>query len=86
MEKVITQLEMSEEDIALAKRAAARLGYSQTAYTSSSDLVGLFCLQDTASQRKGCFVKTKEFGIMFMQDLEDITNSGRNNSTLPQPK
>lgn len=43
---LITPVEMSEQDIAFAERIAAKLGYSQTAYTSTSSLWGLFCLQD----------------------------------------
>lgn len=70
--KTITQLEMTDKDINLAKRAAARLDYTQTAYTSSSSLIGLFCLADTQKQEKGCFVKTKEFGLIFVQDLNDL--------------
>ena len=42
----ITQLEMSEQDIEFAERIAKRLGYSQTAYTSTSGLWGLFCLRE----------------------------------------
>jgi hypothetical protein len=70
----ITQLEMSEADIELAEQAAQRLGYTQTAYTSASALWGLFCLRDSATDRKpsGCFIKTAEFGLMFVSDLEDL--------------
>lgn len=68
----ITPLEMTEADIALAERAAKRIGFTQTAYTSTSGLWGLFCLPDRATQRKGCFIKTAQFGIMFVSDLEDL--------------
>jgi hypothetical protein len=70
----ITQLEMSDTDLALAQEAATRLGYTQTAYTTSSELWGLFCLRDADKDRKpsGCFVKTKEFGLLFVHDLEDL--------------
>jgi hypothetical protein len=68
----ITPVEMSESEIELAERAAKRLGYTQTAYTSSSGLWGLFCLTDHAEHREGCFIKTAEFGIMFVSDLEDL--------------
>ena len=63
---------MSEADIELAERAAKRLGYTQTAYTSTSGLWGLFCLPDRPTQRKGCFIKTAEFGLLFVADLEDL--------------
>lgn len=69
---VITQLEMSEQDIEFSERAAQRIGFTQTAYTSTSGLWGLFCLPDRAGQRKGCFIKTEEFGLLFVQDLEDL--------------
>ena len=68
----ITPLEMSEADIATAEKVAKRLGFTQTAYTSSSGLWGLFCLPDRPTQRGGCIIKTREFGLMFVQDLEDM--------------
>ena len=71
---VITQVEMTEADIELAEKAAARLGYTQTAYTSSSALWGLFCLRDSAKDRKPecCFIKTAEFGLLRVSDLGDL--------------
>lgn len=68
----ITQLEMSEDDIVFAERIAARLGYLQTAYTSTSGLWGLFCLPDHSRHRHGCIIKTAQFGFMFVADLEDL--------------
>lgn len=70
----ITQLEMTEADIELAEQAATRLGYSQTAYTSTSQLWGLYCLRDSARDRKpsGCFIKTAELGLLFVSDLDDL--------------
>lgn len=50
---------------------ARSLGYTQTAYTTTSALRGLFCLPDHARQRKGCIIKTRELGLLFVQDLED---------------
>jgi len=68
----LTQLEMSDEDIERAEQIARRLGYTQTAYTSTSALWGLFCLPDRPLQRKGCVVKTRELGLLFVQDEEDL--------------
>ncbi len=70
----INPVEMTEKEISLCEVAAARLGYSQTSYTSQSGLWGLFCLRDSAEDRKpsGCFIKTQEFGTMFVSDLEDL--------------
>jgi hypothetical protein len=68
----LTQLEFEEDDFAVAERIARRLGYTQTAYTSTSALWGLFCLADRASQREGCIIKTKELGLLFVQTLEDL--------------
>lgn len=68
----ITQLEMSDSDIEFAERIAAKLGYTQTAYTSTSGLWGLFCLPDNASHRHGCIIKTAQFGFLFVADLEDL--------------
>ena len=70
----LTPLEMTEAEIELAERAARRLGYTQTAYTSTSQLWGLYCLRDSAKDRKpeGCFIKIRELGILFVSDLEDL--------------
>lgn len=68
----ITQLEFEEKDFDVAESVAKRLGYTQTAYTSTSAMWGLFCLPDRATQKSGCIIKTKEFGFLFVQDLEDL--------------
>lgn len=73
----LTMLEMSEDQIRLAERAAKRLGYTQTAYTSTSALLGLFCLPENPEYSRGpvcagCFVQTLELGLLFVQDLEDL--------------
>ena len=68
----ITQVEFDERDFEVAGRIARRLGYTQTAYTSTSGLWGLFCLPDHAKHRAGCIIKTTQFGLMFVQDLEDL--------------
>lgn len=68
----LTQVEFSDKDFAKAERIARRLGYKQTAYTTTSALWGLFCLPDRATQRRGCIIKTRELGLMFVQDLEDL--------------
>lgn len=70
--KTITQLEFLGNDFALAEKMARKMGFTQTAYTSSSDLIGLFCLPDNARQISGCVIKTKEFGLMFVADREDL--------------
>lgn len=72
MEKIITQLEFHGDDYLQAETIANYLGYTQTAYTSSSDIIGLFCLPDSPRHHRGCVIKTKEFGFMFVQDMEDI--------------
>lgn len=68
----ITQLAFAEEDHDMAERMARKLGYTQTAYTSTSALWGLYCLPDRPGHRGGCIVMTKEFGLIFVQDKEDI--------------
>lgn len=68
----ITQLEFEEKDFDVSEKIARKLGYTQTAYTSTSALWGLFCLRDRASQKAGCIIKTKEFGFLFVQDKEDL--------------
>ena len=74
----ITPLEFTESDHDKAEALANVLGYGQTAYTSTSALWGLFCLAENPEHskgptRSGCIIKTKEFGLLFVQDVEDIT-------------
>jgi hypothetical protein len=68
----LTMVEFKDADFSKAERIAKRLGFTQTAYTSSSALWGLFCLPDRASQKRGCIVKTKELGLMYVQCLDDL--------------
>lgn len=68
----LTQVEMSEADIEFAEKIAAKLGFTQTAYTSTSQLWGLYCLPDHAQHRHGCIIKTRELGFLFVADLEDL--------------
>ena len=68
----ITQIEFTGDDHDIAEIIAKKLGFKQTAYTSTSGLWGLFCLPDNAAHRCGCIIKTEEFGFLFVQDLEDL--------------
>ena len=74
----LTQVEFTEGDHDTAARIANHLGYGQTAYTSTSALIGLFCLPENPARfprkphRGGCIIKTKELGFLFVQDTEDI--------------
>ena len=72
----LTQLEFQKADFPVAERMAKRLGYTQTAYTSSSALWGLFCLPDRLTRlphlRGGCIIKTRELGFLWVQDQEDL--------------
>lgn len=106
----IDQIEFGESDFPIAEQIAKRLGYQQTAYTSTSALWGLFCLRDNPEHSGGyhafdngapsnfdsncrrcggkcrdsvhnlrlnfltggCVIKTKQFGFMFVADLEDL--------------
>lgn len=77
--QALTQLEFAEEDFKQAKRMAQHLGYEQTAYTSTSALWGLFCLPENPryakpgqATRGGCIIKTRELGLLFVQDAEDL--------------
>lgn len=72
MRPVLTQLEFTPADHKAAATLAHRLGYRQTAYTSGSALIGLFCLADFPTQRTGCVIKTAELGLMFVSDLRDL--------------
>ena len=63
---------MSEDDIEFAEKIAKSLGFTQTAYTSTSQLWGLYCLPDHARHKHGCIIKTQELGFLFVADLEDL--------------
>ena len=78
-EHSLTQMEFKEQDFDTAELMAKRLGYIQTAYTSTSGLIGLFCLPENPATAKrgeatrgGCIIKTEEFGLMFVQTAEDM--------------
>jgi hypothetical protein len=76
----IDQVEFNESDFPIAEEIAKRLGYEQTAYTPTSALWGLFCLNENPATwrgnpqalKAGCIIKTKQFGFMFVQCLEDL--------------
>jgi hypothetical protein len=78
----LTQREQTRTDLAVAEMIAARLGYRQTVYTSTSAVIGLFCLKENPHPdgggppagpvTGGCVVKTDEMGWLFVQDLEDL--------------
>lgn len=82
----LTQLPFKfPDDLDQAEVMAKHLGYRQYAYTSTSDLWGLFCLpENPANQtrghtrphlppfRPGVIIKTKELGLLFVQDWEDV--------------
>lgn len=77
---VIHQVEMTENEIEDATRMANELGWEQTAYTSTSALWGVFCLPENPATWRGskraldggCIIKTKEFGLVLIQDREDL--------------
>jgi hypothetical protein len=73
----LTQVEFTPDDHDVAERIARRLGYTQYAYTSTSQLWGLFCLRDRPSQRAGCIIRTRELGFLFVQDVEDLNLRGK---------
>lgn len=77
--QTLTQVEFEPADFAKAEKIAAALGYEQTAYTSTSALWGMFCQPQAPPYRKpgdprhgGCIIKTRELGLLFVQDGEDL--------------
>lgn len=80
---VLTQVEFGEDDFPKAERIAAALGYEQTAYTSTSNLWGLFCLPENPAYASpgqattgGCIIKTRELGFLFVQHPDDLGIEG----------
>lgn len=53
MPPTIDQVEFSESDFPIAEQIAKRLGYEQTAYTSTSAMWGLFCLPENPQYSNG---------------------------------
>ena len=76
--QALTQVEFDQADFPIAEALARRLGYKQTAYTSTSALWGLFCLRENpvthpkGPRTDGCIIKTRELGLLWVQDLEDL--------------
>ena len=68
----IQQVEFDDADHDTANEIGKRLGYSQRAYTSTSGLWGLNCLKDGPNHKGGWIIKTREFGFLFVADLEDM--------------
>lgn len=74
----LTQLEFSPMDHKKAERIAQKMGYEQTAYSSTSDLNGLYCLPENPERypnhpHKGCcIIKTKELGFLVVYMPEDL--------------
>jgi len=75
----LTMREFTPDDTENAEHLAIKLGYKQTAYTSTSALWGLFCLAENPKHHigrphtGGCIIATEELGLLFVQDIEDIT-------------
>jgi len=72
--ETITQLEFDKADIAPAKRMLERAGFDSenSAYTSSSALVGLHALGSADKPRTAHVIKTRECGLLVVQDQEDL--------------
>lgn len=68
----LSLVEMGEAELALAQKVAKRLGFKQTAYTSTSAIPGLFCLPDHAKHKHGVLAQSKELGLIWIADLEDL--------------
>ena len=76
----LCQMEFSDKDFKQAEKIAKHLGYEQTAYTSTSALIGLFCLPENPARMEnkgkphtgGCVIKTKELGFLFVQTAEEL--------------
>lgn len=65
-------LPMSADDIKTARGIAVLLGYADsTAYTSTSDIAGLYCLPIAKGQPEKVVVKTAEHGFIALQFFVD---------------
>lgn len=70
----LTLLEFVETDFDIAKSIAKTMGRHDTncAYTSSSDITGLYYFKQNPDDKEMIIVKTKEFGFMVIFDMEGI--------------
>lgn len=82
----ITQEKMTPNDIIDAVEMARRLGYPTTVYTSHSCLWGLTCLPENANKPPGHIIKTQEFGLIFLQDTEDLAMNDLREKWLKLPR
>lgn len=62
---------MDDHELMRAEAFAVALGLLPHSYSTTSDLIGLFC-QNVNGTIKGCVVNTEEFGLMFMADAQDL--------------
>lgn len=78
--QTLTQEEFAPADFDAANEIARRLGYEQTAYTTTSALWGLFLINENPERWRGkpralqggCIIKTRELGLLVVQDLEAL--------------
>jgi hypothetical protein len=70
--KNLTMLEFTDEDLEVAKQIAYRICHRWTVYSSTSDIIGLFCEKAFYTNASLAIIKTKEFGFMVVQDMEDL--------------
>jgi hypothetical protein len=75
--QALTQVRFTPEDFEPAEQLARALGYRQYAYTDTSDLWGLFCMAENPEHAYGprcggCVIKTRELGLLFVQDASDL--------------
>lgn len=69
----LTQLAMTEKQLAFADKIADGLGYQgRTAYSTTSAINGLHCMKGRDSQKEGCIVLTQEMGFVFVSTLDDL--------------
>lgn len=69
----LTMLEFStDEDFDKAKRICSAQGYRDSwAYTTSSDIPGMYCIPIRPNQPEKVVCKTKEFGFVVLQVIEE---------------
>jgi hypothetical protein len=68
----LTLLDFAPEDFDPAHALCAKLGYGTSyAYTTSSDIPGLYCLPLRPTQNTTVICKTAEFGLIALQTFED---------------
>ncbi len=65
-------LPFTDNDFETAEEIALQLGRRETAYSSTSDVIGLYCAKRFSADKQITIIKTAEIGWLAVSTLEDL--------------